>query len=278
MAGTKRPAPHGRRGRGRQRGEGMPWVESGSACLYWESHGEGPAIAFLHGAGGNTLVWWQQVEHFAHTHRVILFDHRGFGRSRCPSAELHPRHFVQDVARVLDAAGVERAALVCQSMGGFAGLPFALAHPERTSALVLCGTTGGLITDLVVRDLVRLREKQKRLDALHLTLSEKFLAREPALAFLYAQLSRLTAPGVLEMAVARLAELRLRPEQLVDFATPTLVIGGSEDAFFSSETFAGLADAIPGAELVELAGVGHASYFEEPAVFNRVVGEFLAKH
>ncbi len=256
----------------------MPWVDSGAASLYWESHGEGPAVAFLHGAGGNTFVWWQQVAHFARMHRVILFDHRGFGRSRCPSAELHPRHFVQDMARVLDAAGVERAALVCQSMGGFAGLPFALAHPERTSALVLCGTTGGLITDLVIRDVVRLREKQKRLDALHLTLSPGFLSREPALSFLYAQLSALTPPGVLEMAVARMAEVRLRPEQLVDFATPTLVLGGSEDDFFSLDTLAGLAAAIPGAEFVALRGVGHASYFEEAELFNRMVGDFLAKH
>jgi len=256
----------------------MPWVESGAASLYWEAHGEGPPIAFLHGAGGNTLVWWQQVAHFARAHRVILFDHRGFGRSRCPSAELHPRHFVGDVARVLDAAGVERAALVCQSMGGFAGLPFALAHPGRTAALVLCGTTGGLITDLVLRDVSRLREKQRQLDALHLTLSAGFLAREPALSFLYAQLSALTAPGVLEMAVARLADVRLRPEQLVEFATPTLVLGGSEDAFFAPDTLGGLADAIPGSEFVELPGVGHASYFEDPETFNRVVGEFLAKH
>ena len=256
----------------------MPFVESGAASLYWEAHGEGPALAFLHGAGGNTLVWWQQVGHFSRTHRVVLFDHRGFGRSRCPSAELHPRHFVEDVARVLDAAGVERAALVCQSMGGFAGLPFALAHPERASALVLCGTTGGLITGLVLRDVARLREKQKQLDALHLTLSAGFLAREPALAFLYTQLSGLTLPGVLEMAIARLADLRLRPEQLVEFTTPTLVIGGSEDAFFSRETLRGVAAAIPSAEFVELTGVGHASYFEQPEVFNRVVGEFLAKH
>jgi pimeloyl-ACP methyl ester carboxylesterase len=256
----------------------MPWIDSGAASLYWESHGEGPAVAFLHGAGGNALVWWQQAAYFARTYRVILFDHRGFGRSRCPSSDLHPRHFVQDVERVLDAAGVERAALVCQSMGGFAGLPFALSHPDRTSALVLCGTTGGLITDLVLRDVVRLREKQKRFDALHLTLSPRFLAREAGLALLYSQLSALTSPGVLEMAVARLAEIRLRPEQMVDYATPTLVLGGSEDEFFSLDTLAGLAEAIPGAEFLALPGVGHASYFEEPELFNRVVGEFLAKH
>jgi pimeloyl-ACP methyl ester carboxylesterase len=70
----------------------------------------------------------------------VAFDHRGFGRSTCAPEAIDPRHFASDLEAILDAAGVRRAALVCQSMGGWTGLPFAIAHPERSAALVLAGT------------------------------------------------------------------------------------------------------------------------------------------
>ena len=117
----------------------MPTIEREGAALYYETHGSGPAVVFVHGSGGSALSWWQQIPHFAKRHRVVAFDHRGFGRSTCRTRSLDPRHFADDLAAILDAAGVARAALVCQSMGGWTGLPFALAHPERTAALVLAG-------------------------------------------------------------------------------------------------------------------------------------------
>ncbi len=97
----------------------MPVVHRERAELYYETHGEGPTVAFAHGSGGNTLIWWQQVPHFARTRRVIVYDHRGWGRSRCDPAELHPRHFAADLAAILDHAGIDETDLVCQSMGGW---------------------------------------------------------------------------------------------------------------------------------------------------------------
>jgi pimeloyl-ACP methyl ester carboxylesterase len=58
----------------------MPYVERAQAKLYYETYGDGPALVLAHGAGGNTLVWWQQVPHFARAHRVVAFDHRGLAR------------------------------------------------------------------------------------------------------------------------------------------------------------------------------------------------------
>ena len=78
----------------------MPVVRREGAELYYEVHGDGPAIAFAHGSGGNTLIWWQQVPHFAKSRRVLVYDHRGWGRSRCDPAELHPRHFASDLAAI----------------------------------------------------------------------------------------------------------------------------------------------------------------------------------
>jgi pimeloyl-ACP methyl ester carboxylesterase len=81
-----------------------------------EEHGAGgdgqPAAVFVHGSGGSALSWWQQLPVFAAKHRVVAFDHRGFGRSTCAPGALDPRCFAGDLAAILDDAGIERAALV----------------------------------------------------------------------------------------------------------------------------------------------------------------------
>src|SRR5262245_28301079 len=131
----------------------MPFVERPHAVIYYEVCGDGPPIVFAHGAGGNTLVWWQQVPLFARRHRVLTFDHRGFGRSRCEPGFEQGRHFADDLIAVLDEAGIDRAAFVCQSMGGWTGLQLALAHPGRVAALVLSGTPAGILTPKVLQAL-----------------------------------------------------------------------------------------------------------------------------
>jgi len=50
------------------------------ADLYWEAHGEGPAIVLAHGVGGNHAIWFRQLGPLSRANRVITFDHRGFGR------------------------------------------------------------------------------------------------------------------------------------------------------------------------------------------------------
>ena len=80
----------------------MSLVKTDNAEIYYESHGEGPAIVLAHRAGGNTLVWWQQVAHFAPTHRVITFDHRGWGRSHCEPGYRGASYFAEDMRAVID--------------------------------------------------------------------------------------------------------------------------------------------------------------------------------
>ena len=54
----------------------------GDFGLYYEVHGDGPAVVFAHGAGGTHMSWWQQVPALSRHFRCITFDHRGFGYSR----------------------------------------------------------------------------------------------------------------------------------------------------------------------------------------------------
>ncbi|MBX3023575.1 alpha/beta fold hydrolase [bacterium] len=258
----------------------MPHVERPSAAIYYEVCGNGPPLVFAHGAGGNTLVWWQQVPYFAGRHRVVTFDHRGFGRSRCARGHEQARHFADDLAAVLDAAGIERCALVCQSMGGWTGLQLALAHPRRVAALVLSGTPAGIATPGVVAALRAIAAASAAAELAapawnqpHVALAADLFARDPTRAFLYEQLAALNPADAL--ARSALHEVMTDPAHLVGWRIPTLLIGGSEDRLFSPAVLREVAAAIPGATFEEIPVAGHSPYFETPERFNALVGGFV---
>src|SRR5262245_63503991 len=97
----------------------MAFIERDGCRLYHEdTGGDGPVVLFLHGAGGNHLSWWQQVPMFAEEYRCVTVDQRGFGHS---SAASTPATLPTDALALLDHLGVARAAVVAQSMGGWAG-------------------------------------------------------------------------------------------------------------------------------------------------------------
>ncbi len=259
----------------------MPHVTRSGAEIYFEVHGEGPVLVFAHGMGGNHLSWWQQVPDFAgRGYQVVTFDHRGFGRSVCTPEHFHPRHFPDDLFAILEAIGAERAALVCQSMGGWTGLPAAVRAPERVAALVLCDTPGGLDTPKVAeaRRLIaeQLGNGPPRGNA---ALAPDYPEREPEMAFLYDQINAMN-PGLDLTALAKLAdpEVQMRGEALAGFAVPTLMLSGERDQLFPPEVLREVAGRIPGTAVVDFPGVGHSTYFEDAARFNRIVGDFLAEH
>jgi pimeloyl-ACP methyl ester carboxylesterase len=113
---------------------GLAEVDGGK--LAWESAGEGPGVAFLHPGLWDFRVWDEQFGVFSKTYRVLRHDLRGYGRSSRPEPG-KPYSHVDDLEGVMDAAGIDQAALVGNSMGGRVAIDFALEHPSRVSALVL---------------------------------------------------------------------------------------------------------------------------------------------
>jgi 3-oxoadipate enol-lactonase len=239
--------------------------------LYYEVHGEGPAIVFAHGAGGNHLSWWQQVPAFAKQYRCITFDHRGFGQSLDVPNGPGSQAFVQDLQELLDYLNVERVSLVAQSMGGRTCLGLTLASPDRVQALVLADTTGGF-SDARMAE-VR-AEGEKVLAGPHpppRTYARSFLEEHPKRAFLYEQI-RVINPLRQETPVPGPTAAQVQA-----LRTPTLLIVGEHDIITPPAVIEMMQSYIPHARLAEVAAAGHSVYFEKPDEFNRLVLEFFAE-
>ena len=248
----------------------MPKTQVNGIELYYEVHGDGPAIVFAHGAGGNHLSWWQQVPVFARQYRCITFDHRGFGQSPDSPDAPGSQAFVEDLKQLLDHLKVERVSLVAQSMGGRTCLGFTLECPERVQALVMADTTGGFSDARMTQ---RRAEGEAALAGPNpppRTYARHFPEEQPAQAFLYEQIRALN-PSRREASVPGPTA-----EQVRAIRTPTLLIVGEHDVIAPPALMKMFQGYIPHARLAEVAGAGHSVYFERPAEFNRIVREFLA--
>ena len=113
----------------------MPCLEVPGSSIYYETHGAGPWLIFAHGAGGNHMSWWQQIPAFTDRFRCHIYAHRGWGRSVC-EGQPDPACFADDLEALLDHVGADRAALVGQSMGGWAVYGCTLKAPERITQII----------------------------------------------------------------------------------------------------------------------------------------------
>ncbi len=261
----------------------MPYARNDDTELYYEVHGpdDAPALVFAHGRGGNAASWWQQVAAFRNRYRVVVFDHRAFGRSTCPPGAFHVRHFDADLASILDHARIGRAALVCQSMGGNTGMRMAINRPDRVAALVLACTPAGVITDEVRRRreerAANLKEERARFGIL--ALAQDYPERQPAMTALYEAIRAFnTGEGPDAQAKMTGPDSEIDLIGLVGLSVPTLMITGEHDALYPPDVLHQVAAAIPGCGVVDMKGVGHSAYFEDAPEFNMVVEEFLAQH
>ncbi len=113
--------------------------------LWYDVSGSGPeAVLLIAGQAMSHRSWGRKIVPLATGRRVIRYDHRGVGasESRFPTG-WSTRDFARDAIAVLDAAGVERAAVFGHSMGGRIAQWIGADYPERVSALVLSATTIG---------------------------------------------------------------------------------------------------------------------------------------
>lgn len=255
----------------------MPFAPVNGTRIYYQQHGHGPDIVFLHGAGGNHLSWWQQVSALGAHYRCTTFDARGWGRS-VPGGNLGRYVFGPDLVALLEALKIDRTHVVAQSMGGRAVAGLARLAPQRIASLVLCGTNAGATNDRVRELQDELRDERGDTSLREYALASEFEAARPDLALLYRQINALNPPRPKGLLGRPPATYRgSMHEILAALGVPVLFMVGEHDLITSPALIRESHKLIPGSEYHEIRGAGHSAYFERPDEWNRVVLDFLKR-
>jgi pimeloyl-ACP methyl ester carboxylesterase len=206
----------------------MPTLERGDASLHFEVEGSGEPLVFLHGRGGNSLLWWQRVDYFVSRHyRCVLVDLRGNGGSRGVSSATSVDE--SDVLAIIDSLGISDFSAIGHSMGGVVLGGIAHAVPHRLRAAVFSCSHGGMALDTEDQALLQasLAEVGPGIRAWrdgrgpHPALDSSFPRLQPSLTRLFTWLTSLNPPPSPPPQ-----EPRLAPEGL---PSRTLFLAGEHD-------------------------------------------------
>lgn len=252
----------------------MPFLDTRDVPVYYETKGEGPALVFAHGAGGNAAIWFNQIAHFSDRYQVITFDHRCFGRTPVPDQTLSVHDFRDDLLALLDTLDIESAHLVGQSMGGFTVLRTALDAPDRTLSLTLSSTSGGIYNPDPPPSLRNLTTGDN-VEGVKATMSQATKSR-PELMQLYESINNFNV----NFDWAHLSTLLGKEDvvqhaELANVRARTLIIAGQEDPLFPVETLTSFVPYFNDGRIEVIANAGHSPYFEQPDVYNPILAAHL---
>jgi pimeloyl-ACP methyl ester carboxylesterase len=247
----------------------MPIADSDGTRIYYERHGSGPAVLFVHGSGGHHAAWWQQTAALREEFTVVTMDLRGFGRSDSSMPEFDGQDFPGDVVAVLDHADLADAMLVGQSIGSVAALRAALLRPDRVSGVVLGHSLGGISHPELGKLAAADRAEAVKLEVIDRLLTRRFQQERPDLTFLFQQMGTFNT--------ARMADLRnldtngptLR--EIQESGVKVTFLAGEKDAVLSTATVTRAHELLPGSRLEIVPGAPHSMYWEAPQLYNAAI-------
>jgi len=244
----------------------------------------GTPLVGIHGFGGDKETWLLMSALVPRSRGAVLIDLPGHGRSDdVPEDRASIRHHAEAVIRVMDHAGVDRAVICGNSMGGGVALRLATSWPDRIAGLVLVASIGRDVHHGGARawttgdnPLIPRLEDVDRFMALALERPPpvgKAVIRHVITqrARKAESLARLFRAFVLADGEAGV------PADLNGIAIPTLVIHGEQDRIIDKRVAEDLVMALPLAELVVMRGVGHAPQLEAPRHTARLVEAFARR-
>lgn len=263
-------------------------AEIGDKRVHYHDVGEGHPVVLLHGSGPGATGWSNfksNIGELSRNFRLLVPDMPGWGASS--PATFEDRNHVQDLLDLLDAWGVEKAAVVGNSMGAGTALLFAALHPERVSHIVTMGSgsagaslfspAGGPSEGLrVLRQTYQdpSAEQMRRLVRV-MTYAADFasdeLVTERSRA---AQACREHLDNFIE-GMARGRRRAATAEQLASISSPLLAIHGRDDRVVPAESALRLLAIVPDARVMLLNRCGHWAQLEHAAEFNRLVTDFV---
>ena len=266
--------------------------------LYYEIYGQGDPLVLIAGTGISCAPWRPfQVPEFSKHYQLLIYDHRGLGRSDKPDMPYSTRLFARDCAGLMEALGIRKAHIMGHSMGGRVAQWVALDYPAKVRSLVLSGSGSGKYRDeledyprgVPIESCVELIEKgYEKYQHDHwgsgFMFTDEFVREHPEVVKTFQDLIVEEVPPLkcyLRHVIAR--QCHETTELIHAITAPTLVIVGSKD---TREGGTGnhvacsqaLAEKIPNAELVIVEGGKHGYLREMPEKGHPPILNFLRQH
>lgn len=243
-------------------------------------------VVLLHALGVDSRMWTAVQRSLEHAgHRVLAPDQRGYGNIPLGTAPPSLDVAVDDLAKTLDTHGIDTAALVGCSMGGYLAMAFLRRHPGRVRALALLSTRAdaddsataaqrNAFADVIL-------DPTRRADLIAATTPRLVggttrTERPDALATV-TELVDATSPEAVAWSQRAVAA---RPDSfavLEKFTIPSMVIAGEEDELVSAEDSRRLVGALPGGTLITVPKAGHLTPIEAPGEVTAAIEELLAR-
>lgn len=253
-------------------------------------------LVFVHGLSGCWANWLEQLPVFGEGYRAIALDLPGFGASPMPDGEISMARYARLLDGLLDQLGVDAAAVVGNSMGGFIAAELAISFPQRVERLVLVSaagiTTHAHPSTMRVLPAIRRVERVLAMGAAWVasrsdTVARRARLRDATLNVVMRHPSRLPAalaaeqlrgagkPGFMQALEATIGyDVR---ERLPEIACPTLIVWGDSDRLIPVRDADVFAELIPDSRKVVFQDTGHVAMLERPAAFNSLLSDFLAE-
>ena len=232
--------------------------------------GEGEPLMLLHGLFGALSNFSDLIEHFKHTHKVIV--------PILPLYDLDLLHttvkgLAKHVQQFIDHKGYNQIHLLGNSIGGHVGLVYILNHPEKIKTLILTGSSG-----LFENAMGDSYPKRGDYEYIRAKTAETFYDPAVATKELVDEVFEITNSRIKVIKIIALAKSAIRHnlgDELGQIKVPTLLIWGKNDKVtppFVAEDFHKL---IPNSELAFIDQCGHAPMMEVPNAFNEILEQFL---
>lgn len=263
----------------------MQKTHSSDADIFYDVAGSGSPVVLLHPFPAHHEFWLPLSNFLSSRYRLLMPDLRGHGESSLGDGPATMQKHAADIARIMDAAEVDRAPIIGVSIGGYAIFEFWRQFRNRVTALVLCNTKAAADNPearasrlQAADDVVQRGTEQFFEGMLQKVLSETTRRSRPDLVEgAHRMMRRMSAEDV--AGVQRgMAE---RPDSIPTLKTinvPTLIITGDEDTMTGVPEAEAMKQNIAGAQMKVIAKAGHYSPWEQPAEVGRVLRQFLDLH